>query len=285
MRTNLIARTCVSAILIAVVSAPVAAQGLAQNTAGASPVGAAPRGQTISQRDVVVVQVLGEAHDKFSGDFIVGLDGCIEYPRLGRIKVEGMTTDEVGKTLTMRLGEQLVNPQVQVGLTPMKNKSILVSGEVRTVGELLYSGSITVREALIRAAGVTDQASTEATVVRKNNPNDLMMVDLVGLMNGDPRTPNPELQDGDTVIVQKAKPVFIQGPVATPGQYIVRPGTTVQQLVNLAGGITEKGKNSGLRIERPQADPKKKPQTIEVKDWKTEVVKPGDTVIVPKRIW
>lgn len=284
MRTNVIARSLVAAAVIAASAGALAAQGM-QNTTGARPVGAAPKGQTISQRDVVIVQVLGEARDKFSGEFIVGLDGSIEYPRLGRIKVEGMTTDEVGKELTTRLSEQLVNPQVQVGLNQVKNKAVFVSGEVRSVGQVGYAGSLTVRQALILSGGITDQASTEATVVRRNSPNDLLTVDLIGLMVGDSRTPDPELQDGDTVIVQKAKPVFIQGPVAAPGQYIVRPGTTVQQLVNLAGGITEKGKSSGLKIERPQADPKKKPQTIEVKDWKTEVVKPGDTVIVPKRIW
>jgi protein involved in polysaccharide export with SLBB domain len=58
---------------------------------------------------------------------------------------------------------------------------------------------------------------------------------------------------------------------------------TVSQALALAGGVNEKGKDSGIKIERLDANGKK--QTIQVKDIKTEIVKPGDTVVVPARIW
>ena len=284
MRTNVITRSVLLTVAIATATAFVHAQS-PQNSSNIRPVAsdAVPKGPTISPRDVVRIEVLGPAHDKFSGVFPVGLDGYIEYPRLGRIDVRGMTAEALSAELKKRLADQLVDPQVIVGLDPMKNKHVFVTGEVRSVAEVPYANSITVRQALILASGVTEEAAAEATIVSAGRPN--QTVDLIGLMSGDPNTPDPVLQDGDTVIVAKAKPVFIQGPVNSPGKYTVRPGTTVQQLVTMAGGITEKGKESGIKIQRPYADPKKKPQEIPVKDWKTEVVKPGDVVIVPKRLW
>ena len=270
MRTNVI--TCALLLVASLATAPAFAQAQ----------GAAPKGPTISPRDIVSINVLGPAHDKFSGTFPVGLDGYIEYPRLGRLKVEGMTQEELGSDIKQRLSDQLVDPQVIVGFDPLKNKQVFVLGEVRSVGAVPYANSITVRQALTLASGVTEEAAAEATIVREGREN--KTVDLIGLLV-DASTPDVPLQDGDTIIVGKAKPVFIQGPVGSPGKYTVRPGTTVQQLVTMAGGITEKGKDSGIKIQRPNADPRKKPQEISVKDWKTEVVKPGDVVIVPKRLW
>ena len=282
MRTNVVARTfLVAGAISAFAAAPTAAQGMPQNSATThSAVLAAPR---ISVNDTIEIQVLGPAHDRFSGTFTVALDGCIEYPRFGRITVKDMTAEEVRLDITKRLGAELLDPQVIVGLQQAKNKQVFVGGEVRSVAPVMYANSITVRQALIMAGGLTEQAAAEATIVRAGSPN--LSIDVVRLFAGDPAVPDMALQEGDTILVDKAKPVFIQGPVGAPGQYIVRPGTTVQQLVTMAGGITEKGKNTGIKIQRPSGDPKKKAPEIEVKDWKTEVVKPGDVVIVPKRVW
>ena len=282
MRTNVIARTLlVAGVFTAALAVRTGAQGMPQNSTSTRPAG--PTAPRISPNDTIEIQVLGPAHDKFSGTFTVALDGCIEYPRFGRISVKDLTAEEVRVTITKKLSDELLDPQVIVGLNQAKNKQVFVGGEVRSVAPVMYANSITVRQALIMAGGLTDQAANEATIVRPGSPN--LSIDVVRLFAGDPSVPDMPLQENDTILVEKAKPVFIQGFVGTPGPYVVRPGTTVQQAVTMAGGITEKGRNTGIKIQRPYADPKKKPQEIEVKDWKTEVVKPGDVVIVPPRRW
>lgn len=286
MRTKLI---CTAFVLVQVAAIGVlgAAQNPAQSSTTSRPMDLTPptslqRGQTISARDVVRVEVFGPGHDIFSGSFPVGIDGYFEYPRLGRIKAAGLTAAELAADLTSRLdGGYLVNPQVTVGVEQAANKKVSLGGEVRSQGTILYAGRITALEAIIRASGVTAEAGETALILRDAGN---IQVDLPSLLSGD-KSKDVVLEDGDFIMVPKSLPVFVQGPVNAPGPYIVRRGTTVQQVVNLAGGVTEKGKTDGIKIQRPDPDPKKKPQEIKVKDYKTEIVKPGDTVIVPTRVW
>lgn len=240
------------------------------------------RSVIIGPGDVVKVEVLGpdSVRQTFSKDCLVGIDGYFEYPRLGRIQAQGRTPDEIKAELTRKLDAELVNPQVTVAVDQKMSKRVSVGGEVRAVGQIPYSGRIGVLEAVIRANGITDLASDEALILKPGEPN--VHVDLAGLLAGD-LTKDVALEDGDTLWVPKATPVFVQGAVNNPGPYVIRKGATVQQVINQAGGISEKGRTSGIKIQRPYADPKKKPLEIPVKDYKTEIVKPGDTIIVPNR--
>ena len=61
---------------------------------------------------------------------------------------------------------------------------------------------------------------------------------------------NMALQDGDTINVPKAQSVFVAGQVKSPGAYAVEPGTTVLQVLSLAGGLTDRGSDSRIRIQR-----------------------------------
>ena len=64
----------------------------------------------------------------------------------------------------------------------------------------------------------------------------------------------------------------------TPGAFSITENTTVLQALALAGGVTESAAINRLRIMRI-VDGKQK--TINVKI--TDVVQPGDTLVVPER--
>ena len=83
---------------------------------------------------------------------------------------------------------------------------------------------------------------------------------------------NVTLQDGDQIVVPSAQQVFISGQVRSPGAYNVPTGSTVMQAIILAGGLTDRGTNRGIKILR---------EGKEVKNVKTEThVRPGDTIVV-----
>ena len=289
MRTKLKFIAVASALLFGAVSTPAAQGGVVQSGAPAkpssdlSPPARTGRGPVIGPGDVIKIEVIGpeSVHATFTRDCLVGIDGYFEYPRIGRIKATDRSLEDIKQEVIRGLNEQLVNPQVTIALEQKLNKRVSVGGEVRSVGQVPYAGAIGVLEVIIRANGVTDQAAEDAHIIRNGVPN--IPVDLASLLAGD-ASKDVALQDGDVLWVNKAQPVFVQGAVNTPGPYVVRRGTTVQQLLTIAGGVSEKGKTNGIKIQRPNADPKKKPTEITVKDYKTEVVKPGDTVIIPTRI-
>src|SRR5207249_3736847 len=105
--------------------------------------------------------------------------------------------------------------------------------------------------ALTKAGSITDRAADEALVFHAGSTTGVP-VNLQELMNGQ-LSGNFMLQDGDTVLVPKAEPVYVTGEVQNPNAYPMRHGMTVQQVIALAGGVTDKGKTSGIKIQRKSA--------------------------------
>src|SRR5258707_1057401 len=91
---------------------------------------------------------------------------------------------------------------------------------------------------------------------------------------------NIELHDGDTIFVPRAESAYVFGQVKTPGAYSIQKDTTVLQALSLAGGVTENGAMNRTKIVRLVNGEKK-----ELKVKLTDLVKPGDTVMVPERFF
>jgi polysaccharide export outer membrane protein len=89
---------------------------------------------------------------------------------------------------------------------------------------------------------------------------------------------NVELRDGDTIFVPRAEEVYVFGEVKNPGSYPIKTGTTVLQALSLAGGVTPNGAMGRIRIARIVDNVK-----VDVKVKLTDLVRPGDTIIVPER--
>src|SRR6185437_16444051 len=89
---------------------------------------------------------------------------------------------------------------------------------------------------------------------------------------------NVELRDGDTIFVPRADSAYVFGQVRSPGAYAIQKDTTVLQALSLAGGVSENGAMNRIKIVRIVNGDKK-----EIKVKLTDIVKPGDTIVVPER--
>ena len=245
----------------------------------------------IGPRDVVLISVFDQP--TLSGRYAVEADGTFTFPHLGLIKAGGLTSRALEDMLRKRLAETLFrDPQVTVGVEGYRSKRIFIMGEVRTPGQQPLTGSMTMIEALAGAGGPTPTASGDAIIVRpkrapgggpvlpgQDDTADILKVDLSRLQAGD-FSQNRALQDGDTVFVPRAETIYIFGEVKNPGAYAVTRQMTVLQALSLAGGQSENGALNRIRIVRLENGKKLE---IRVKNPITELVKPGDTVIVPER--
>lgn len=244
----------------------------------------------VGPQDVLAISVFGEA--ELSGRYTVEQDGTFTFPQIGRVTAKGITLRELERVLTTRLADgYLKNPQVAVAIENYRSQRILIIGEVRAPGEYQLSGEMTLLAALVRAGATTPTASQEALVVRppkKGAPSEepeVIRVDIARLQAGD-MSLNITLQDGDTINVPRALSVFVAGQVRQPGAYAVERGTTVLQVLSLAGGMTERGSSGRIRIQRSVKDKKTgKAVKAEVKARLTDFVEPGDTIVVGERFF
>lgn len=244
----------------------------------------------IGGQDVLTIAVYDQA--ELSGKFTVDPDGTLTFPLLGRVKAGGLTLRGLEEDLKKRLSDGYIrNPQVSVAMETYRSQRIFVMGEVRAPGAYQLTGEMTVIEAIARAGSTTPAAADEAMIVRPKEgqttgpvlPTDsdstVIRVNLREIQEG-ALSKNILLRDGDTLLVQKARLVYVFGQVKAPGAYPVDKDTTVLQALSLSGGVTDRGSTGRIKIVRT-VDGKKK----EIKVKLTDIVEPGDTIIVSERFF
>ena len=96
-------------------------------------------------------------------DYLVDQNGEIDFPVIGKIKISGLSPDEVRAMLTERLSEYLKNPIINIRL---RNFTVTVIGEVQRPGTFPVNGErITVLEALGYAGDLTIKGKRENVMV------------------------------------------------------------------------------------------------------------------------
>jgi polysaccharide export outer membrane protein len=250
----------------------------------------AQSGYIIGPQDVLAITIWDQSD--LSGKFSVETDGTFTFPLIGRVKAGGLTLQQVEAELKKRLADgYFKDPQLSVAVEQYRSQQIFIVGEVRQPGPYPLTGDMTLIEAFARAGSATSDAAGYAVIVRAKGKQaqptmpgqqpggEIVQVNLKDLETGLP-TGNVTLRDGDTIFVPRAESAYVFGQVRSPGAYPIRPDTTVLQALSLAGGVSDRGSTSRIRIVR-LVDGKK----AEIKAKLSDQVKAGDTIIVVERFF
>lgn len=253
---------------------------------------AAPTNYVIGAQDILMITSFDQ--EDLSGKYPVDSDGTFTFPLIGRVKAGGLTLRELEAELKKRLtGDFFKDPQLSVGVEQYRSQKIHIVGEVRNPATYPLTGDMSLIEAIARAGSTLPSASGEALIVRAkaggqakgpilpngDDDTDVTTVDLKALQSG-ALSQNVALRDGDTIFVPRAESVYVFGQVKNPGAYAIQRNTTVLQALSLAGGVNERGATGRIKIVRIE-----KGKTVEVKVKLTDIVRPGDTIMVPERFF
>jgi polysaccharide biosynthesis/export protein len=251
----------------------------------------------VGPRDVLDVVIWGQPD--LSQRYSVSGDGFIEFPLVGRVKVDELTTTEIAQRLRERLDKDyLVNPQIRVSVAEYLAKKVFVLGEAEKPGPYVLTGPLTLWEVLSHAGGPSKLAGNQLILVRpKNNPgpgekpsareNSIQRFDIAKIQAG-ALEENIPLQNGDTILIPKAQGFFVLGEVKSPGAYKLDHETTILEGITLAGGFTNIASPGRTRIIRTTA---KGEEVIQVD--MNEIIKQGrrdkairlrenDVIVVPE---
>lgn len=245
----------------------------------------------VGPQDVLTITSYDQAD--LSGKFSVEADGTFTFPLIGRFKAGGLTLRQIEETLKKRLKDEgfFRNPQITASVESYRSQKIFIVGEVRTPGTYPLSGNMSLVEAIARAGSTLPSASGEAVIVHAgenaagptlptSDRADIVRVNLRDLENG-VFAQNTPLRDGDTIFVPRAESIYVFGQVKNPGAYgLQQKNTTVLQALSLAGGVTDRGAMTRVRIIRMVKGDRK-----EIRVSLTDIVLPGDTIVVPERFF
>jgi polysaccharide export outer membrane protein len=293
--------------LLALLPAPAQARALAPE-APAEPAARAPAAAVAEQADYQIgrsdaLQVTVYGHPDLTQTLFVQPDGTFTFPLVGRVKGSDMTPAELEKKLVILLSRGFIrNPQVTVVVQEYRSKTVYVVGEVARPGPYPLAGKTSLVEVLAKA-GPTTNAGAEVVVVRPQQcvvvagpvlPTEVAVggeaqpdkprAEVIRIAVGDIQAGELEknlvLQPNDTVFVPQAPKVFVSGEVKSPGAYGWFPGMTTRQLISVAGGLTPDGSDGRIKVVR-QVGGKSEEAKIKL----DEPVKPGDTIVVRRRLF
>ena len=151
----------------------------------------------------ITVYAGGDKEVDFTG-YISAL-GTISSPLLGEIKVAGMTTYELERSMRDTLAKDFyVNPQVMVTVKEYGGQ-VFIMGEVRKPGAYGLQERMTVLGACLLAEGFTDFAAPGRTKVTRmvNGQQKRFKIDLVKVREG--KKEDMPLQRGDRIEVPRRR--------------------------------------------------------------------------------
>ncbi|NJP12260.1 MAG: polysaccharide export protein [Leptolyngbyaceae cyanobacterium RU_5_1] len=253
--------------------------------------------------DRIRVDVFGVP--EYSGEYQVLVNGTVNLPLVGNIRVDGMTLKQASTTIAARYAPLLKRSLVTVNLLNARSLRVAVSGEVSRPGSypLTLEGNKfpSVTRILQTAGGVTRAADLRKVQVRRpqrDGSEKLITLNLWNLLQTGNLRQDLLLRDGDSVFIPASaevnlaespevaaaniasdltQPIRISvvGEVNRPGPRILAKESTdeksgsvqptVSQALQQAGGITQLADLRHVQIRRPTRSGAE--QTIQVDLW------------------
>ncbi len=265
-------------------------------------------GYRLGSEDVVAISILAGGEEQVAKDLVVGANGDINVPLIGKIKAAGMTLEELEKTIEKPLEKDFfVNPQIHLQVKEYHSLQFFISGAVKNPGKYALDFIPTIMDLIANAGGVMPERGNLAYILRgvKNqeisdsNLNETLSrtkpikVDLLKLLDEGDMSKNIKLKSGDTVYIpmgtklnQSATKIYIDGKIKKPGVYDYQPGLTALSACIMAGGFAKFAAPNRARIIRRTEDG---PQTIKLNlkdvisgDMADLPLKPGDRIHIPE---
>ncbi len=121
---------------------------------------------TLGPGDVFEVKVYDEKD--ISGVHRVSSSGSIDFPLVGRVQIDGLTSTDAAELIRGKLAENYMrDPQVSVFIKEYNSKKVSVFGQVSKPGTFKFEDGMTVIQAVSMAGGFSKLAAKDDTNVTR----------------------------------------------------------------------------------------------------------------------
>jgi len=249
---------------------------------------------------------ISDKPDKPDKPVLIGTNGDITLPLIGRVKAGGLTVEQLEAELTARFKEFIQEPQISVTVTEFRSQPVSVFGAVTKPGVVQLRGRQTLYEVLSMAGGPRDTAGSILTVTRPRQNGDIPLpaakVDPTGqfstvelnvqeILEGKNPAVNIEIKPNDVISVSEASSnmIYVVGDVQRAGAFTLggQRNVSILKALSLAGGLGRTAKPEKARIvHEVSGEPKFREIAVNVQQILSGKAKdielgPDDVLVVP----
>ena len=181
---------------------------------------------------------------------VVDREGRISLPEAGPMLVSGKTLGDVQATVQQTLRMEYRDISADVSLSRLRTVRIYVVGEVLEPGAYDISSLSTPLNALVAAGGITSHGSLRS-LKHYRGKQLIEVVDAYDLLLRGVVNDQKRLENGDSLLVPSVgAQVTIEGMVRRPAIYEMQEKTTLEEALELAGGILPAASLQHVEVER-----------------------------------
>jgi len=188
---------------------------------------------------------------------IVDRQGRVTLPEAGPVLVSGRSLGEVQQAVQRAISTQYRDTSTDVSVSRLRTIRIYVVGEVEEPGAYDISSLSTALNALVGAGGVTPRGSLRS-LKHMRGKQELEEIDAYDLLLHGVSPDAKKLENGDTLMVPSVGPqVTVTGMVRRPAIYELNGEETVEDALELAGGILPAAALRHVEVQRLEAHEKR----------------------------
>jgi polysaccharide export outer membrane protein len=129
----------------------------------------------VNSGDLIHIEVYGES--ELALDIKVDSLGFIEYPFIGKVKVQGENIESIKDDIVLKLKDgYFIDPQVTVFIK--QYKPFFIQGEVVSPGSYPFEQGLTVHKAITLAGGLTERASKKKIYLTNSTGKEAIKVKM-----------------------------------------------------------------------------------------------------------
>ncbi len=232
----------------------------------------------IGPGDELRLQIWGQVNQH--GSFVVDRTGSISLPEVGTIHVAGLQFSQVSDFLKSQLGRVYRNFDLNVNLGQLRSIQIFVVGQARQPGSYTIGSLSTLLNALFASGGPLPQGSLRDIQVKRGTET-VTHFDLYELLLHGDKSKDVRLEPGDVIFIPDVGPqVAVLGSVTTPAIFELQHEKSFNQVIALAGGLTNVAAGSQVRVERIYNHAQRSEMDIDLTTEDSGPVQNGDIVSV-----
>ncbi len=220
-----------------------------RRTEGAKP----PESYILGPGDKIAISIWGIS--EYSAAFEISSDGYIKPDITPRIYLTGLTIGQAKEKLrsTFRQYSRFNNSDFAVTLSTARTITVNIVGEVENPGSFTISAVNTAFNALVAAGGPSRYGSVRS--IQLISGAEVKEVDVYAFLQNPVIAQKLYLQENDYLSIPIAqKVVGISGAVRRPMQYELKGNEGLNELIEFAGGLTDRAIRRNIQIVRIEND-------------------------------
>lgn len=198
--------------------------------------------------DLIFISVSGIDEKNFSVN--IDPEGFLYIPRIGVIDLRNKTLAEAKNIIRQRLLKSFKDVDIHISLQNYRKIKVSLIGNIKSPSTFVLSSSSRLLDLIVISSGLIKSSDIRNILITSKDGNN-KKYDLLRFLRIGDYSQNPYLTDGDIVKIDKVEKIIsLFGQIKFTGNYEFKEGETIDEILQIAGGLLFKARKDSIEIIR-----------------------------------